>query len=623
MARARCSRRRERIFAVLRVTRAFIRVPCGVVPAWLVPRCDTSLPGPPSARSGRSSPFAHLRFLIPCSLIRASFSATPGRSTQGSVWPPDPPRATGPTPTADHPGSKNRASRGGGETVAGFPRNASDPRGSGTDSELLPGTPAREEHPRRSPSGTTGAGNRRPTGSHEGVFRPRRLPERHGNVARGEGARDEASRSRAGHRQPAAGADVERPNAQRNVLAGFCARRTGPELVVLHDSEDIIDPRTFQVYAAYAADHDFIQVPVFSLNRDKGAHVASTYMDEFAERHTREMIVRDAVGAAMIPSAGVGTCMTKRLIRHFLSERGQVLMSGTVTEDYILGIEAKRAGFKSAFAAVSANADEGLDFVATREFFPKTVNASITQKTRWVYGITFEAMHKLGWEGSLWDRYFFIHDRKGMIANFLPRGLLRAARTSASLATSTLPTYRTSLEPILSASLCGNLVALVARYLIRVAACRQVYGTYDWIGVAVRWPVSLYINMAAVVPRLEDLSRRIRTRDEGNRLVEDRSRVARRHAEPWVANHCRGKQPCAFSWRAVRARRSSSSVRCARPSAGRRGARRILVRPARRIGRGAARALRRYRYQQRLRCRAGARSCGQVRPDDLVRSKTC
>ena len=268
-----------------------------------------------------------------------------------------------------------------------------------------------------------------------------------------------------------------------------------PDLVVLHDSEDIIDARTFQVYAAYAADHDFIQVPVFSLNRGKGAHVASTYMDEFAERHTREMIVRNAVGAA-IPSAGVGTCMTKRLIRHFLSERGQVLMSGTVTEDYILGIEAKRAGFKSAFAAVSANADEGLDFVATREFFPKTVKTSITQKTRWVYGITFEAMHKLGWEGSLWDRYFFIHDRKGMVANFLP---------AASLALLGLLLFgyidtddiSPDLEPALSILFSLNLVALVARYLIRVAACRQVYGTYDWIGVAVRWPVSLYINMAA------------------------------------------------------------------------------------------------------------------------------
>ena len=61
-----------------------------------------------------------------------------------------------------------------------------------------------------------------------------------------------------------------------------------PELVVLHDSEDVIDPRTFEVYARYAEQHDFIQVPVFSLNSTGRSMVAATYMDEFAERHTRE-----------------------------------------------------------------------------------------------------------------------------------------------------------------------------------------------------------------------------------------------------------------------------------------------------------------------------------------------
>jgi len=274
------------------------------------------------------------------------------------------------------------------------------------------------------------------------------------------------------------------------------SREDCPDLVVLHDSEDVIDPRAFRIYAAYAVDHDYVQAPVFSLSRQKGAHVASTYMDEFAERHTREMIVRDALGA-MIPSAGVGTCLTRRLLKHFLKTRGQVLMSGTVTEDYILGVEAKRAGFKCAFAAVSANADEGLDFVATREFFPKTLAASIKQKARWVYGINFEAMYKLGWEGDLWDFYFFMRDRKGMITNFLPPvslvlfGLLFLEYIDLS-------NVPPSLEPILAASLCANLVALIARYVVRVAACRQVYGRFDWIGVAVRWPVALYINMAAV-----------------------------------------------------------------------------------------------------------------------------
>jgi len=280
------------------------------------------------------------------------------------------------------------------------------------------------------------------------------------------------------------------------MFAQVFSREECPEMAVLHDSEDVIDPRTFPIYAAYAVEHDFIQVPVFSLNRGKGAHVASTYMDEFAERHTREMIVRDAVGAA-IPSAGVGTCMTKRLLKHFLKTRGQVLMSGTVTEDYILGVEAKRSGFKSAFAAVSANADEGLDFVATREFFPRTLAASIKQKSRWVYGINFEAAHKLGWDGDLWDVYFFMRDRKGMITNFLPAismtmfGLLFLDYIDLS----NIPP---GLEPLLEASLGANLIALIARYVVRVAACRQVYGGFDWIGVAVRWPVALYINMAAV-----------------------------------------------------------------------------------------------------------------------------
>jgi adsorption protein B len=270
----------------------------------------------------------------------------------------------------------------------------------------------------------------------------------------------------------------------------------GPELVALHDSEDVIDPRAFAVYAAYANSYDFIQVPVFSLYRGKAAIVASTYMDEFAERHTRELIVRDAVGAA-IPSAGVGTCMTKKLIRHFLQTRDQVLMSGTVTEDYILGVEAKRAGFKSAFAVVSKDVQEGLDFVATRAFFPKTLRASIRQKTRWVYGINFEALHKLGWQGDPWDFYFFVRDRKGMITSFLPP-------ISAALLFLMLFSYVDVADmsdetgSLVLACMWINLFSLINRYVVRVLAGAQVYGTWDWIGIAMRWPVALYINMAAV-----------------------------------------------------------------------------------------------------------------------------
>jgi adsorption protein B len=268
-----------------------------------------------------------------------------------------------------------------------------------------------------------------------------------------------------------------------------------PDMAVLHDSEDIIDPRTFEIYGLYGSEYDFIQVPVFSLNSTNRSMTAATYMDEFAERHTREMVVRDALGA-VIPSAGVGTCITARLIRHLLGERRTVLMTGCVTEDYILGVEAKRAGFRAAFAAVSADEYKGSDYVATREFFPKSIIASIKQKTRWVYGINFEATRKLGWRGDIWDRYFFFRDRKGAVTNFLPPislvlllfFLLRAPDFNISVP---------EISGLLNISVALNVGFLVLRYVIRVKACHDVYGSWQWVGVALRWPVALYVNTAA------------------------------------------------------------------------------------------------------------------------------
>jgi len=269
-----------------------------------------------------------------------------------------------------------------------------------------------------------------------------------------------------------------------------------PEMVVLHDSEDVIDPRSFDIYRAYAEEHDFIQIPVFSLESGHRSLTAATYMDEFAERHTREMVVRDAVGAT-IPSAGVGTCMTKRLVRHFLAHRGHVLATGCVTEDYILGVEAKRAGFRSAFAAVSESAARYGEFVATREFFPQGFWAAVRQKTRWVFGINFEAMHRLGWRGDAWDIYFFIRDRKGLVTNFLPpiSLVLMMLLFCGAADFDELPP---SLEPTLSLVLWINIVALALRYAFRVAAFKQVYGRYDALGVLLRWPVGMVVNALAV-----------------------------------------------------------------------------------------------------------------------------
>src|SRR3954466_14277963 len=83
--------------------------------------------------------------------------------------------------------------------------------------------------------------------------------------------------------------------------------------VVLHDSEDVLHPLELKFYNYLLPRKDMIQLPVASLERGLGELVAGTYMDEFAEGHGKEMMVRESV-AGTVPSAGVGTCFSRRAL---------------------------------------------------------------------------------------------------------------------------------------------------------------------------------------------------------------------------------------------------------------------------------------------------------------------
>jgi bacteriophage N4 adsorption protein B len=298
---------------------------------------------------------------------------------------------------------------------------------------------------------------------------------------------------------------LEGPTSKGQMLNEMFARvyaepAQAPDLIILHDSEDVIDPRSLPVFASFSSDFDYIQIPVFSLEAGGRSLVAGTYMEEFAERHTGEMLVRDSVGAS-IPSAGVGTCLSRRLICHMLAHRGHVLMPGCVTEDYILGVEAHRAGFKSTFAAIQQDAPSGAvvdAIVATREYFPRYFWASIRQKTRWTYGIAFEATRKLGWRGNAWDVYFFCRDRKGVIANLLPAlsAILMLLFLLASFDGTEVPDF--FWKPF-SFVVYLNSMAIAWRLWIRVSAFKEVHGRYDPVWVAIRWLVAIVVNAVAVL----------------------------------------------------------------------------------------------------------------------------
>jgi bacteriophage N4 adsorption protein B len=87
---------------------------------------------------------------------------------------------------------------------------------------------------------------------------------------------------------------------------------------VMHDSEDILHPHISYLYSHGLEDSDFIQTPVLSLDVSPLDFVAGTYLDEFAEVHSKDLLVRESLGAAL-PSAGVGTCLSRKLVLTFLS----------------------------------------------------------------------------------------------------------------------------------------------------------------------------------------------------------------------------------------------------------------------------------------------------------------
>ncbi len=71
--------------------------------------------------------------------------------------------------------------------------------------------------------------------------------------------------------------------------------------MVMHDSEDVLHPVELKFFNYLLPRKDMIQLPVASLERSWYELVAGTYMDEFAEWHAKDMVVRKASRAPCPP----------------------------------------------------------------------------------------------------------------------------------------------------------------------------------------------------------------------------------------------------------------------------------------------------------------------------------
>jgi adsorption protein B len=204
--------------------------------------------------------------------------------------------------------------------------------------------------------------------------------------------------------------------------------------VILHDSEDVLHPLELRLFNHLLPREDMIQLPVFSLPREWYELVAGTYMDEFAEWHSKDMVVRESMSGT-VPSAGVGTCFSRRALKTLAEQNNnQPFNSDCLTEDYNIGMRLAALGMRATFARLPVQfhtrragwfgwgppRELAVNMpLCVREFFPDTFRTAYRQKARWTLGIGLQSWAQLGWRGPLVHKYLLFRDRKGIVTSFI------------------------------------------------------------------------------------------------------------------------------------------------------------------------------------------------------------
>jgi adsorption protein B len=188
--------------------------------------------------------------------------------------------------------------------------------------------------------------------------------------------------------------------------------------VILHDAEDIVHADELTVYDTLIERFDLVQLPVEPVVvRGEGLHaalVSGHYCGEFAEAHGKQVVVREAIGAA-VPSAGVGCAIARAALGRIAREAGGAPFDPrSLTEDYELGLRIGATDGRGAFVRLRGADGKGL--VAVRACFPATIKAAVKQKARWITGIALAGWDRLGWSGGFAERWMRLRDRRALVA---------------------------------------------------------------------------------------------------------------------------------------------------------------------------------------------------------------
>jgi adsorption protein B len=266
--------------------------------------------------------------------------------------------------------------------------------------------------------------------------------------------------------------------------------------VVLHDAEDVVHSAELAIFDTLIERFDLVQLPVVPLIDPGSRWIGAHYADEFAESHGKELVVREALGAAL-PSAGVGCAIARGALDRLATAHGQPFDPASLTEDYELGLKLRALGGRAAFVRLPAG--PGRAAVATRGYLPHTLSAAVAQKARWMTGIALAGWDRLGWRGGLAERWMRLRDRQSVLAAIVLFAayvalvlwsLLYAAELSGGW-------RMTPLSPALSLLLTVNLGLLVWRLAMRFGFVARAYGWREGLRALPRVVIGNAIAMLA------------------------------------------------------------------------------------------------------------------------------
>jgi adsorption protein B len=268
--------------------------------------------------------------------------------------------------------------------------------------------------------------------------------------------------------------------------------------VVLHDAEDVVHRYELRIFDGLIDRAAVIQLPVLPLVDPNSRWIADHYCDEFAEAHIKELVVREAVGAA-IPLAGVGCAIARKPLAQLAAlEDGKPFASGSMTEDYEVGLRIGALGLKTMFVRIAAGPGEP-GVVASRGHFPATLGSAVRQKARWLGGIALSGWDRLGWSGGLGERWMRMRDRRGPLAALLLLAAYAAALLWSQiwLAEALGAPIQARIDPAIVTLLTINGWLLAWRVLMRAGFTASAYGWHEGLLSIPRLVIGNVIAMLA------------------------------------------------------------------------------------------------------------------------------